>query len=273
MQSNFWKASFQDSLSHLIYSSYCRGVCGDHQLLYQWRWNWIFPVGVILSLSPYFKSFLFCGLLDLFVYIVLFFFSQGQREQEWRIKWTHKLRRPSMTPPRTPAPPSPIVQILLDLFHLPALSPILSKLTLPYFYLSLLILSTRLSILLTHLALFLRHVSLHLLESLPSLLTLDLLFPTLCPCLLNLCLPRPPSELYPCLSPLLSPNAALGPVLLEGQSGFLGELLLGGGGLPGAGEAKLPQLLAVKPLPSPATFGLIFNLGEPPLEAPLLMVP
>ena len=60
-----------------------------------------------------------------------------------------------MTPPRTPAPPSPIVQILLDLFHLPALSPILSKLTLPYFYLSLLILSTPLSIILTQLALFL----------------------------------------------------------------------------------------------------------------------
>ena len=54
-------------------------MCGDHQLLYQWRWNWIFPVGVILSLSPYFKSFLFCGLLDLFVYIVLFFFPGTER--------------------------------------------------------------------------------------------------------------------------------------------------------------------------------------------------
>ena len=33
-------------------------------------------------------------------------------------------------------------------------------------------------------------------------------------------------------------------------------------------RSKITSTASCKPLPSPATFGLIFNLGEPPLEAP-----
>ena len=66
---------------------------------------------------------------------------------------------------------------------------------------------------------------------------------------------------------------ALGLDLSGGQSGLPGAPLLEGGELPGAEEAKLLPLPAVKPLLFPATFGLIFNPGEPPLEVPPLMVP
>ena len=69
------------------------------------------------------------------------------------------------------------------------------------------------------------------------------------------------------------PQSSLGLDLPGGQSGFLGAHLLEGGELPGAEEAKLLPLPAVKPLPFPATFGLIFNPVGSPLEVPLLMVP
>ena len=110
-------------------------------------------------------------------------------------------------------------------------------------------------------------------EFLPSPLTLDLHFLTLFPCLLNPCLPWSLPELYLFPSLLLDLSPALCPDLSGGQSGFPGTPLLEGGELPGAEEAKLLPLPAVKPLLFPATFGLIFNPGEPPVEVPPLMVP
>ena len=73
------------------------------------------------------------------------------------------------------------------------------------------------------------------------------------------------------LPPMVTPRT-LGLDLSGGQSGFPGAPLLEGGELPGA-EAKLLPLPAVKLLPSPATFGQIFNPGEPPPKVPPLMVP
>ena len=163
--------------------------------------------------------------------------------------------------------------LLPYLSHPLFLFPGLLKLTLLFFYLPLLVLITPLSILLILLDLFLRQVPQYLLEFLPSPLTLDLHFLTLFPCLLNPCLPWSLPELYLFPSLLLDLSPALGLDLLGGQSGFLGAPLLEGGELPGAEEAKLLPLPAVKPLPSPATFGLIFNPGEPPPEVPPLMVP
>ena len=167
--------------------------------------------------------------------------------------------------------------MLVLLFMLPPylshplfLFPSLLKLTLLFFYLPLLVLIMPLSILLD---LFLRQVPQHMLEFLPSLLTLDLHFLTLSPCLLNPCLPWSLPELYLFPSLLLDLSPALVPDFPGGQSGFLGAFLLEGGELPGAEEAKLLPLPGVKPLPSPATFGLNFNPVESPLEVPPLMVP
>ena len=98
-------------------------------------------------------------------------------------------------------------------------------------------------------------------------------FLTLFPCLLNPCLPWSLPELYLFPSLLLDLSPALGLDPSGGQSGFPGAPLLEGGELPGAEEAKFLPLPAVKLLPSPATFGRIFNPGEPPPEVPPLMVP
>ena len=144
--------------------------------------------------------------------------------------------------------------LLPYLSHPLFLFPGLFKLTLLFFYLPLLVLTTPLSILLTLLDLFLRQVPQYLLGFLPSLLTLDLHFLTLFPCLLNPCLPLPLSELYLFPSLLLDPSPALGLDLPGGQSDFLGALLLEGGELPGAEEAKLLPLPAVKPLLSTSYF-------------------
>ena len=163
-----------------------------------------------------------------------------------------------------------LFMLLPYLSHPLFLFPSLLKLTLLFFYLPLLVLITPLSILLD---LFLRQVPQHMLEFLPSLLTLDLHFLTLSPCLLNPCLPWSLPELYLFPSLLLDLSPALGLDPSGGQSGFPGAPLLEGGELPGAEGAKLPLLLAVKLLPFPATFGRIFNPGEPPPEVPPLMVP
>ena len=93
--------------------------------------------------------------------------------------------------------------------------------------------------------------------------------------------PMPSQPLPPMVTPRTipvsfsstGPQSSFGPRPSGGQSGFPGAPLLEGGELPGAEEAKLLPLPAVKPLPSPATFGLIFNPGEPPPEVPPLMVP
>ena len=163
--------------------------------------------------------------------------------------------------------------LLLHLSHPLSLFPDLFKLTLLFSYLPLLVLITPLSIFLILLDLFLRQVPQHFPGFLPSPLTLDLHFLTLFPCLLNPCLPwsLPEPHLFPFL--LLDFSPALGLDLSGGQSGLPGAPLLEGGELPGAEEAKLLPLPAVKPLLFPATFGLIFNPGEPPLEVPPLMVP
>ena len=153
--------------------------------------------------------------------------------------------------------------LLPYLSHPLFLFPSLLKLTLLFFYLPLLVLITPLSILLD---LFLRQVPQHMLEFLLSLLTLDLHFLTPSPCLLNPCLPWSLPELFLFPSLLLDLNPALSLDLSGGQSGFPGAPLLEGGELPGAEEAKSPPLPAVKPLPSPATFGPIFNPVESPLE-------
>ena len=49
--------------------------------------------------------------------------------------------------------------------------------------------------------------------------------------------------------------------------------ILGEGELPGAEEAKSPLPPVVRPLPSPAIFGLIINQVQSPLEVLLLMMP
>ena len=69
------------------------------------------------------------------------------------------------------------------------------------------------------------------------------------------------------------PQSSFGPRPSRRSIRFLGACLLEGGELPRAEEAKLLPLPAVKPLPFPATFGLIFNPVGSPLEVPLLMVP
>ena len=163
--------------------------------------------------------------------------------------------------------------LLPYLSHPLFLFPGLLKLTLLFFYLPLLVLIMPLSILLILLDLFLRQVPQHMLEFLPSLLTLGLHFLTLFPCLLNPCLPWSLPELYLFPFLLLDLSPALGLDPSGGQSGFPGAPLLEGGELPGAEEAKFLPLPAVKLLPSPATFGRIFNPGEPPPEVPPLMVP
>ena len=166
-----------------------------------------------------------------------------------------------------------LFMLLPYLSHPLFLFPGLLKLTLPSFYLPLLVLIMPLSILLILLDPFLRQVPQHMLEFLPSLLTLDLHFLTLFPCLLNPCLPWSLPEPYLFPSLLLDLSPALGLDLSRGQSGFPGAPLLEGGELPGAEEAKLLPLPAVKLLPSPAIFGRIFSPGEPPPEVPPLMVP
>ena len=88
--------------------------------------------------------------------------------------------------------------------------------------------------------------------------------------------PLPPMslpELYLFPSLLLDLSPALGLDLLGGQSGIPGVPFLGERELPGAEEVKLPPLPAVRPLPSPAISGLIFNPVESPLEVPPLIVP
>ena len=52
-----------------------------------------------------------------------------------------------------------------------------------------------------------------------------------------------------------------------------GVPILGEGELPGAEEAKSPPPPVVRPLPSPAIFGLIINQVQSPLEVLLLMMP
>ena len=162
--------------------------------------------------------------------------------------------------------------LLLHLSHPLFLFPGLLKLTLLFSYLPLLILTTPLSIFLILLVLFLRQVPWCYLEFLPPFLTLDPHFLTLFPCLLNPCLPWSLPELYLFPSLLLDLSPALGLDLLGGQSGILGAPFLGERELPGA-EVKLPSPPAVRPLPSPAISGLIFNPVESPLEVPLLIVP
>ena len=69
----------------------------------------------------------------------------------------------------------------------------------------------------------------------------------------------------------LSPPLGLGPsrVVVE----VPGVPVLGEGELPGAEEAKSPPPPVVRPLPSPATFGLIINQVQSPLEVLLLIMP
>ena len=163
--------------------------------------------------------------------------------------------------------------LLLHLSHPLFLFPDLLKLTLLFSYLPLLILTTPLSIFLILLVLFLRQVPWCYLEFLPSFLTLDPHFLALFPCLLDPCLPWSLPELYLFPSLLLDLSPALGLDPPGGQPGIPGVPFLGERELPGAEEVKLPPLPAVRPLPSPAISGLIFNPVEPPLEVPPLIVP
>ena len=87
------------------------------------------------------------------------------------------------------------------------------------------------------------------------------------------CLPWSLLRLYPFLSFLLdlSPPLGLGPS--REVVGVPGVPILGEGELPGAEEAKSPPPPVVRPLPSPAIFGLIINQVQSPLEVLLLMMP
>ena len=166
-----------------------------------------------------------------------------------------------------------LFMLLPYLSHLLFPSSGLPKLTLLFFYLPLLVLTTPLSILPIFLDLFLKQVPQYLLEFLPSFLTLDLHFLSLFLCLLHPCLPWSLPELYLFLFPLVGFSQILDLVLPGGQLRFPGLPFLGEGELPGAEEeVGLLSPPAVRLLRSPATFGLIFNPVESPLEVPLLMV-
>ena len=166
-----------------------------------------------------------------------------------------------------------LFMLLPYLSHLLFPSSDLPELTLLFFYLPLLVLTTLFSILLISLDLFLKQVPQCSLEFLPSLLISDLHFLTLSLCLLHPCLPWSLSVLYLPPSPLVSFSQILDLDPPGGQSRFPELPFLGEGELPGAEEeVELLPLPAVRPLPSPATFGLIFNPAEPFLEVPLLMV-
>ena len=176
-----------------------------------------------------------------------------------------------------------LFMLLPYLSHLLFPSLDLPKLTLLFFYLPLLILTTPFSILLISLDPFLKQVPQCLLEFLPSLPILDLHFLTLSLCLhfltlslclLHPCLPWSLPALYLPLPLLVGFSQILDLVLPGGQSRFPGLPLLGRGELPGAEEeAGSPPPPVVRLLPSPATFGRIFNPAGSSLEVPPLRVP
>ena len=87
--------------------------------------------------------------------------------------------------------------------------------------------------------------------------------------------PFPPSPVHSVTdSPIrvdLSPP--LGLDLSEVMVEVPGVPILGEGELPGAEEAKSPPPPVVRPLPSPAIFGLIINQVQSPLEILLLIMP
>ena len=139
---------------------------------------------------------------------------------------------------------------------------------------SILLSPTPFSILLISLDRFLKQVPQCSLEFLPSLPILDLHFLTLSLCLLHPCLPWSLPALYLPLPLLVGFSQILDLVLPGGQLRFPGLPLLGKGELPGAEEeAGSPPLPVVRLLPSPATFGRIFNPAGSPLEVPPLRVP
>ena len=167
-----------------------------------------------------------------------------------------------------------LFMLLPYLSHLLFPSSDLPKLTLLFFYLPLLILTTPFSILLISLDLFLKQVPQCSLEFLPSLPILDLHFLTLSLCLLHPCLPWSLPVLYLPLPLLVGFSQILDLVLPGGQLRFPGLPFLGKGELPGAEEeAGSPPPPVVRLLPSPATFGRIFNPAGSPLEVPPLRVP
>ena len=167
-----------------------------------------------------------------------------------------------------------LFMLLPYLSHLLFPSLDLPKLTLLFFYLPLPILTTPFSILLISLDPFLKQVLQCSLESLPSLPILDLHFLTLSLCLLHPCLPWSLPALYLPPPLLVGFSQILDLVLPGGQSRFPGLPLLGKGELPGAGgEAGSPPPPVVRLLPSPATFGQIFNPAGSSLEVPPLRVP
>ena len=100
----------------------------------------------------------------------------------------------------------------------------------------------------------------------------DSTFPNTVSFLPILCPPWSLPPLYPFLSFLLdlSPSLGLGPSRVV--VGVPGVPILGEGELPGAEEAKSPPPPVVRPLPSPAIFGLITNQVQSPLEVLLLMM-
>ena len=104
-------------------------------------------------------------------------------------------------------------------------------------------------------------------------LGLTLLFLTLFPLLPILYLPWSLSLLCPSLSFLLdlSPPLGLGP--LRDVVGVLEVPTVGGEELPRAEEAKSPPPPVVRPLPSPAIFGLTISQVQSPLGVLLLMMP
>ena len=127
-----------------------------------------------------------------------------------------------------------LFMLLPYLSHLLFPSSDLPKLTLLFFYLPLLILTTPFSILLISLDLFLKQVPQCSLEFLPSLPILDLHFLTLSLCLLHPCLPWSLPVLYLPLPLLVGFSQILDLVLPGGQLRFPGLPLLGKGELPGA---------------------------------------
>ena len=86
-----------------------------------------------------------------------------------------------------------------------------------------------------------------------------------------------PSLVTPTAIPILSFLLDLSPSLGLDLSGVVvkvpGVPILGEGELPEAEEAKSPPPPAVRPLPSPAIFGLIINQVQSPLEILLLIMP